>query len=132
MKVSKKKIVGTVNCHGSCDEIPNGSVAKVTLTDSDSVTFGEQEMINLRRFPFHFEIEFEQPASKFKAEYKITAEIRKENNLIYMTDSNINVVDQNLDKLLQKIDINVVRVNLKKVRSASFFNNKSNFLNTKM
>ena len=80
--------------------------------DAPAIILGEQKLINVQKFPFSFDVEYDESVWKngIVGDYCIRAEIRNKEKLIYTTDTHFSAIDQKSNKFVTNAEIHVIRV----------------------
>ena len=116
-KLNKIKLSGSIDCVGeSCQSIPEGSVATLSVLDTSrqdapAITLATKKMTNLADFPFSYEIEYDKSlfANNKYGQFSIRAEIRKDNALVFTTDTQYSILDDRFEALTS-LNFNVISV----------------------
>ena len=118
-----RKLSGKITCSSSDVQIPNGASAKIQVIDcgrmdAPSITLGEQIINNPNSFPIHYEVEFDDSflkAEQFHGRYAVNCSIELGEKLLFVNDTNFNIVgDHEQRELLKTIDFHVIEVKLRR------------------
>ena len=111
-----KTISGKVTC-SQAKEIPAGAVAVVvvndnSLMDAPSKTLGKVEIKDPKTFPIEFKVEFdEQPVLNMAyGIFAIQVFINLGERLIFCTDTQFSIVDDDSRKIKDNLDVFVIKV----------------------
>lgn len=115
-----RKISGKITC-ATKSGIPDGAHATIQVIDcgrmdAPSITLGQQIINDIKSFPLHFEVEYDDSflkAEGFHGQYGLNCRIETGEKLHFINDTHFSIVsDHEQRNLLDKMDFHVIEVNL--------------------
>jgi uncharacterized lipoprotein YbaY len=113
-----RKITGTVTCNNPNAKLEPGCVAQIQVNDVSiacgrAKTLGSAQIDNPDKFPFKFQVEYDdEPIKKlFHGQYAISVRIERMGKLEFINDTRFNINDIEKNIILDHIDVFVISVN---------------------
>src|SRR5262245_7823446 len=108
----KSKVAGSIEFKGAAD-IEADTIARITLqdvsvADAPAKKLAEQTIKSLRKFPIHFEVEYDPADIRPGRTYAIQVRIESAGRLAYINDTRIEVISRG--KPATDVKVPVIRV----------------------
>lgn len=110
-----RKLTGRVSCTREKSRINHSAIISVNIVDcsiagAPSVNLAGVKLMGIDKFPFDFEIEYDDSpiVEKMSGHYEIQVRVETDGKLLYVNDTHFSIIDRQHHQIMDHVDMYVI------------------------